>query len=269
MEDLFTSLPQIARELSASAGVFLLLDFDGTLCPIIKTPALARLSETNKALLKKISRLVPTAIVSGRALSDIKRKVGLRNLVYSGNHGLEWQIDGRRGKVSVSPASARALRTVCQELTALQKKYPGSVLENKGLTLSFHYRLVQAKHCTALLREAEEIVDPFERRKLLQLMIDKKTLEIRPAMNWHKGFLVDFLHKKFGRALLPIYIGDAATDEDVFKTLRSGITIKVGRGCQSAARFQCSSVKQVTAFLSWLKDELEKRHIAHRPIFAA
>jgi trehalose-phosphatase len=71
--------------------VILCLDYDGTLTPIAPTPEMAMLPEENREILHALGRNpgCSLAIVSGRALSDIKAKVGIPNLMYIGNHGLE------------------------------------------------------------------------------------------------------------------------------------------------------------------------------------
>ncbi|OGY72166.1 MAG: trehalose-phosphatase [Candidatus Jacksonbacteria bacterium RIFCSPHIGHO2_12_FULL_44_12] len=256
MKDLFKSLPELSKKLFTAKGCLVMLDFDGTLSPLAKTPSLAYLPKTNKEILKKISRLAQTAIVSGRGLSDIKQKIGIKGLIYSGNHGLEWQIGSERGKIKLPATILRAMALANKRLTNLRKGYPGALLENKGLTLSLHYRLVSSNLREQLLKEAREIVATFQKQRLLAMNEDKKTLEIRPHLRWNKGHWVKFLRKKLGKQLLPIYIGDSTADEDVFKILKSGITIKVGKGCDGKAKYLCRDIKQVNLFLNWLSTKL-------------
>ena len=77
--------------LKSHGGIALFLDFDGTLVPIRKDPACCILSEETKELLQFLanSRYCYLAIISGRSLSDIKGRVGLRRVFYGGNHGLD------------------------------------------------------------------------------------------------------------------------------------------------------------------------------------
>src|SRR3989338_10277252 len=72
-------------------AIFVFLDYDGTLTPIVATPEKAVLSPENKILLQRLaaSARCRVAIVSGRALKDIQERVGLKNVIYVGNHGFE------------------------------------------------------------------------------------------------------------------------------------------------------------------------------------
>jgi len=87
----------------------------------------------------------------------------------------------------------------------------------------------------------------------------KKTIEIRPKINWDKGsfagFLVKQLEKKNNCSFLPIYVGDDVTDEDAFTALKkNGITVRVGKRAKSSAQYYIKSQKQVDKFFAWLLD---------------
>src|SRR5437899_12434448 len=55
--------------------LLLLLDYDGTLAPIVLRPDRATLSAPVRAVLRRLVRLMPVAIVSGLALCDLRRRV--------------------------------------------------------------------------------------------------------------------------------------------------------------------------------------------------
>ena len=67
------------------------VDFDGTITPIKPRPKDAKLNKNIRLLLRKISKNSSfiVGVLSGRSLKDIKEKVGLKNLIFAGNHGLE------------------------------------------------------------------------------------------------------------------------------------------------------------------------------------
>lgn len=257
MKHLIKSLPEIEKKLRSCPGCLLLLDFDGTLSALAPTPARAFLSKKNKLILRQMSRLSPVAIVSGRGLTDIKRKVGIKSLIYAANHGLEWQIAGKREKIKPPAKMTAAMNRLNKQLGDSCERYPGALLENKGLGLAAHYRLVSPRLVKQLLKETRRIIAPFQKKRLLKITASNKTLDIGPALTWNKGYWVKFLRQKLGRRLLPIYLGDDITDEDVFKTLRIGITVKVGKSRASNARYYCDNIKQVSLFLDWLLKKLE------------
>lgn len=69
----------------------LLLDYDGTLAPIAAHPNLTCMSEATQKSLKRIAENpnIFTAVISGRAVDDVKKKIAIDGLIYAGNHGLE------------------------------------------------------------------------------------------------------------------------------------------------------------------------------------
>ena len=68
----------------------LLLDFDGTLSPLVSNPKDAALPSATKDILVRLSQLpnVFIGIVSGRGVEDVMSKVGIPGITYAGNHGL-------------------------------------------------------------------------------------------------------------------------------------------------------------------------------------
>ncbi len=93
MEHLFNDWESVARKIDRN-DLFIFLDFDGTLTPIVSTPEKAVLSDTINKLLKEMSDNpnIQLAFISGRRLEDIKSKIKIKNAIYSGNHGL--QLEG-------------------------------------------------------------------------------------------------------------------------------------------------------------------------------
>ena len=71
--------------------VALLLDFDGTLSPLVSKPELAALPKKTKTILERLVKLpnVFIAVISGRGLEDVMEKVGIPQITYAGNHGLD------------------------------------------------------------------------------------------------------------------------------------------------------------------------------------
>ncbi|MBU1397693.1 MAG: hypothetical protein KKE00_10325 [Proteobacteria bacterium] len=84
------SFNRFRNKIKQYPGIALFLDFDGTLVPIQKDPSRCVLSGEMKEELKSLadSNCCYLTILSGRSLPDIKGMVGIRNICYSGNHGL-------------------------------------------------------------------------------------------------------------------------------------------------------------------------------------
>ena len=72
--------------------IILCVDFDGTLVEICKNPLDVYPPEQLKFFLKTVGKIknVILCVITGRGLNDIQNRVGIRkNIIYSGNHGLE------------------------------------------------------------------------------------------------------------------------------------------------------------------------------------
>ncbi|MBI4386652.1 MAG: trehalose-phosphatase [Elusimicrobia bacterium] len=118
------------------------LDFDGTLSPLVHKPALARLPADIRRLLRRLARGsgIGVAIVSGRSLEDITARVGMRGIYYSGNHGLEIRSPRAVWRHPKTAKASRDIRRLNGILSPALKSFPGTLIENKGPTLSIHYR---------------------------------------------------------------------------------------------------------------------------------
>lgn len=246
-------MTSLQREITGRKPIFLFLDYDGTLVPIKESPELAGLRASKRRLLKRLSRSVSICIVSGRSLADIRKLASIKDVAYIGNHGLEIASRGRRW---VHPEAKRikpVLRGVLRRIRREAGKYPGVLVEDKGLTGSIHYRRLAAP----LPKELRDLIEDEVglKSRELRLTEGKKVFEIRPNIDWDKGKGVLELSRWLGikRPAVRIYIGDDRTDEDAFRALGgNGITIRVGRRRGSLARWCLPDVAAVWKFLGAL-----------------
>src|SRR5207244_4352464 len=79
------------------AGLVAILDYDGTLTPIVPSPQAAVLAPSVRTTLERLatSDRARLAILSGRALADVRARVALDDVIYGGCHGLEIRGGGR------------------------------------------------------------------------------------------------------------------------------------------------------------------------------
>ncbi|MGQ9545686.1 MAG: trehalose-phosphatase [Dehalococcoidia bacterium] len=260
---------EVTKWLKEAKQILLFLDYDGTVTPIAARPEMAVLSSRAREILKRISHhsLFKLAIISGRSLSVVRALVGLENIAYVGNHGLEiecpvchCQAQGHE-RISFIHPIAKEIEPVLKKLEQNLKEkligIDGVIIENKELTLSIHYRLATetaAKKIKRLFLEAIECGDK------LQVTEGKKVLELRPLVGWNKGKAIEWLLRIYGRSgSLPIFAGDDVTDEDGFNVLRrvGGISVFIGEStASSAADYYLNSPEQLH---HWLEKLLEIR----------
>jgi trehalose-phosphatase len=256
MEYLFSHWDKLKNRLS-DKSIPLFLDYDGTLTPIAETPDKALISREAKDLLNKLSKKshCSVAIISGRSLSDIKGLVGLKDIIYAGNHGLEIEGPKIKFESQVSPRLKSIIRNIYEDAVTRFSKIKGVLIEDKGLTISVHYRLVDEKDTQEFLSIFNEITDPYIVRDKIKINFGKKVYEIRPPVMWDKGKVVLWLlaRQQFlsgENKIFPVYIGDDITDNDAFKVLKNkGLTIFVGESNVSDASYYLKDTEEVTECL--------------------
>ena len=259
MKYLFSDWRRIEKSLKGKF-VCLFLDYDGTLSPIAQTPDKAVMPKNTKGLLRQLSKIpnCRIAVVSGRTLGDISRRVGLKNIVYVGNHGFE--IKGPNISFK-SPVPSRYRRTIEEIKAKIEKSLAsvkGVLIEDKGFSLSVHYRSVDKKDIAKVETEFYAAIFLYELKNDVQVKPGKMVLEVRPPIPWNKGKVALWL---LGRRLfvmrdekikvLPVYIGDDTTDEDAFQALKDrGLTIFVGKPKNTQALFYLKDTDEVAIFLA-------------------
>jgi trehalose 6-phosphate phosphatase len=259
--DLMDSLPRIAGRIDQSQAILLGLDFDGTLTPLRQHPGDAVLTERVRALLGRLARVprVTLMIVSGRSLVDVAGRVGLPELIYAGNHGLEIEGPGVSFVEPTAAALADRLRELTGRLEPLLAEIPGALVEPKGLTTSVHYRNVPPEHTDRLARIVRETVEADTTRFVLTT--GHAVWEIRPPVRWRKGDALLWVVRqlKDGSNRLVFFLGDDRTDEDAFASLPDHVTVKIGSPDHpTLARYRLRDPDAVHAFLEWLADRLIK-----------
>ncbi len=234
----------------------LFLDYDGTLTPIRRHPSEATLSSSMRAALAACAKRDDTdvTIVSGRALADVQKLVGIPGLVFAGNHGLEIcgaELEPFR-HVDLPHYQERLvdLATSLDDLSA-----PGVWVEEKGASLTVHYRDADPAQHEPIAAEARSRIQ----RAGFQARNAACAVEARPPIGWDKGHAtLRILRTRYGPGwsedVRPVYAGDDETDEDAFRVLSGlGITFRVGSADRpTLASRTLPNVDSVAALLEWI-----------------
>ena len=260
MKYLFDHLSQI-RNFIAARPVALFLDYDGTLAPIAPTPDEALLPSAAKNILLKTIKTpgIRTAIVSGRALEDVRRLIGIKDLIYVGNHGFEISGAGLEFESLVSPAYKQLLVGIKSEIDNTLAGFSGVLMEDKCVTLSIHYRLTSVARHAELVRLIEKMFKPYVDRKEIRVTSGKMVFEVRPPIVWDKGMAVLWVLKRLqfiseSLSIFPICIGDDVTDEDSFAAVKDiGMSVCVGKRENSLASYFVESPEEVVRFLEHIQ----------------
>jgi len=262
MHYLFDLWESFTAAVKASTYILLLSDYDGTLTPIVSRPEDAILPSSTKDELNKLAEQpsFKIGIISGRPLSEVKTMVGIKEIYYAGNHGLE--IEGPDLKF-INPLAQKArteLKEIVQQLRNKLNNIKGIIIEDKGLSLSVHYRMVKEDEEKLIAEIYHQVTSPWLQEGKIRITSGKKVFEIRPPIDWHKGKAVEAIIKELkidtnSEQWLTLYLGDDTTDEDAFKVIHQprGWSIFVGqKNNQSNAEYFLNSASEVSDFLSRL-----------------
>ena len=196
-------------------------DVDGTLAPIVPRPEDARVPPEPRALLAELARrFALVACISGRRAVEARSLVGLDELTYVGNHGLE-RLDPGVSEPVLAPEALEALPAVEEfagaHLDPVRLEPVGLRIEDKGPIRALHWR--GAADEQAAEAAAHELAEGAAGAGL-EAHWGRKVLELRPPMSIDKGTaLVDLLSPLALEAAL--YAGDDRTDVDAFRALRA------------------------------------------------
>ncbi|MFL5319799.1 MAG: trehalose-phosphatase [Myxococcaceae bacterium] len=232
-----------------SPTLVLLLDYDGTLVPLVRRPELAAPDAELKALLTSLSRCPGTEVhlVSGRMRSQIESWFGDLPIGLHSDHGY-WSrtsadAEWRRG-VEVSLSFLDLVRPILERHT---RELSGTFVEAKSASLAWHYRGVDGGESRAPL-----LIDELQRalaQSPAEVLLGSKVVEVRPRGVSKALVARQVLH---GSGVLALAMGDDRTDEDLFRALPAdALTFHVGDG-ESAARLRLRDSREARAFLSQL-----------------
>jgi trehalose 6-phosphate phosphatase len=194
------------------------------------------------------------AVLSGRKVETLQRRLRLHRLAYVGVHGTDVQACGLRmvtePDLERAETAVQKLRRACSRVPALQT--PGVAVEDRSWCLALHLRHAEPQ---ARVAAAEEFGKLVAAQGLLLRQGDD-SIEAVPegASMWRAvlGLLAGM------RGALPVYVGAGEADEEAFAVLnrRSAITVHVGPPPRTGtnARWQVADTGEVIRLIHWLAD---------------
>lgn len=200
----------------------ILSDFDGTLSQIAPLPDAAVLHPDIARILPDLSRQLPLlAVITGRSAADAAAKIGIPEMLYVGNHGLEWS---ENGSYRVHEAGRKAERAVADALADIDRDLrdrkvdlDGMLFENKRFSASIHFRMVVDPAAF------EAVLTPIATQRAaehgLRLTGGKMMVELRPTTSISKGSAVEEIVAERNLKSV-IFLGDDVTDVDAFRAVK-------------------------------------------------
>lgn len=190
------------RDVTGRVGV--LLDFDGTLSPIVARPELARIREgARDAIARLVGRGAVVAIVSGRTGDELRELVGVEGVRLAALYGLAEQAEPIGDDVVEAVVGAAGYVT-------------GSRVERKGASVAVHYRA--AEDPSLAHDELVSALAPIADEAGLELLPGKMVIELVPAGRPLKEGAVERIVAD-ERLEAVLYAGDDVADLRAFEAL--------------------------------------------------
>jgi trehalose 6-phosphate synthase/phosphatase len=252
------ALPAALAEARRFIPLRVLLDYDGTLVPLVRRPEQAAPDDDLRALLADLSKTagLELHIVSGRDRQTMDGWLGDLPVSIWAEHGL-WHRPGggQPWRSTAAPDSAWIDRLV-PIFKQFVEQTPGSAMEIKSASIGWHYRRASREFGDRQAHELRMLLGDVLTNQPLELIEGKKVIEVR-LRGISKAIVGRSLRAQSGKGGRVVAFGDDRTDEDLFRSLpASSLTVVVGDG-QSSARFRVDDHQEVRRLLRWLVDEAE------------
>ena len=202
-----TRLAALAEDPGRAAVI---VDFDGTLAPIVDDPPAATpLPEAAATLGRLTRRFGRVAVVSGRPVDFLRDRLPVDGLTLFGHYGVE-RFEGT--EVTTAPAAAGWAEVVRRAGDEAERRLPGLFVERKGtVAVALHWR-----QRPDLEADATDLGQGLATGLGLWLEPGRQVLELRPPLAVDKGTAVEQLVDGYSAAL---FMGDDRGDIAAFDTL--------------------------------------------------
>jgi len=240
---LFSDTARTAMDSFIDRTTLFAFDLDGTLAPIGPDPDAIGIPVTIQKEIITLGAIAQVAVITGRSRSDALQRLSVLPRYLIGNHGAE----GLPGWESRTQEFIQTVKAWQDQLVSRlsNKDLNGIFIENKGPTLSIHYRHATDSEAARvmILRAINRLVP--QPRLISGIYIENLVPKGAPD----KGVALTYLMNQAG-CPKGFFVGDDETDEDVFRLDNEIIfTVRVGRKTGSLARFYLRNQQEINRLL--------------------
>ena len=231
----------------------LLLDYDGTLVPIAQAPDLAVPDGELLQLLGGLAARPGTRVhlISGRSRETLDRWFATLDVSLWAEHGIYQRVAPQGPWEPTAPIPSDWTSRVSPILEQFTANTPGSLIEKKGASVAWHYRIADVEFGARQAHELRMLLGDALSNQPLEVLEGKKVIEVR-LRGVNKSVVAQRILAAPGRPPAMLAIGDDRTDDDLFNALpECAIRIAVG-GSRSRATHQLPDHRAVRAFLQTL-----------------
>ncbi len=261
---LFDNL-EFFKDFKNSGETAIITDIDGTISEIASTPQEAVVTPAMHDILIKLrDKFGLLAVISGRSVKDAQTMVGVEDILYVGNHGLEYSFGGDYSTIKDIKQYLPSIKESAGQLNRELCDIEGILFEDKEICYSIHYRgcpegdLIRDKIINCLKK--------YPSSENIQIKEGRKVVELKPPLDYDKGIIIQQIIEEHELKKV-IYLGDDITDFDAFtklneleksKPLLNGsivvLSSEIPSYVKNSASFFVCNVNEVLKFFRWLLD---------------
>jgi trehalose 6-phosphate synthase/phosphatase len=224
------SLAAVLAEAHRAPRVRLLLDYDGTLVPLVRSPELAAPDDETLELLAALAARpgMRVDIVSGRMHETLEAWLGHLPVSLWAEHGF-WHRPGPDAEwQATAEIPEDCIRRILPILEQFTGSTPGSHVESKSASIAWHYRRAQRDFGARQAQELRMVLSEALSNQPYEVLEGNKVIEVR-LRGVSKALVARRMQPSDAADTLVIAIGDDRTDDDLFRALpESCVTIAVG-----------------------------------------
>ena len=246
---------EVAAAVGDVRGWLVVLDFDGTLAPIVEHPDDATLADGARDAVAELCRITDVAVVTGRPVDDVLSRLDRLPVTVVGNHGTQARLrDGTRTDLLDTSQLAAVLDDVEALIEARTEAAAGWQVERKPTSVAVHDRRVSDERRDAVLPDLrDDLARHTDRAPGWKVLAGHRVTEFAPR-GADKGTALAWLLDNSDHDR-PLVLGDDVTDEDAFAVARDrdGLAVLVAEEPRdSAATLRLAGPASVVALLQEL-----------------
>ncbi len=246
-------VPTFVNAFEGASQRLLLLDFDGTLAPLVDDPADACPSESLKQTLAHLAESSDLVVISGRNRAFLEKTFAGIPVSLVAEHGAFLKRPDQPWEL-LDLSADDWVGNVRSIMAPFVERFAGSFIEAKETALAWHYRMVADKDSDAQAMELANQLRDTSFPIPLSVIQGNKVVEVKAA-RYSKGTVALTILEQKPYDFI-VSIGDDTTDEDMFRLLPNwAYTAKVGAG-QSFARYRLARQQDVETLLQRISDVL-------------
>lgn len=244
----FLSFDRLVDRFMNADRRLILMDYDGTLTPIRQVPSAALPSAELTRALRHLTADPKNQVyvISGRDQAFLEACLGnIPQLGMSAEHGCFLRPTGDMNEVPNWMCTINIDDLVWKDdvlpiMEYYTERTPGSFVEQKKASLTWHYRLADPEFGSWQAKELQtHLEQSIASKYAVEIIAGKKNLEVRPTSS-NKGEIIKSLLVRHGRPNFILCAGDDKTDEDMFRALTEEFSEGISPTTADEWCFTCS-----------------------------